>query len=74
MLQNFAEGWTDFSERFEERPCIGSPKYKEESPGIWKGYVYSFGYDDVEIKSFRCVSVLGFAKTLLPLLQGRKIK
>ena len=74
MLQNFAEGWTEFSERYEERPCIDGPKYTKESPGIWRGYIYNFAYEDVVIKSFRCVSVLGFAKTLLPHLQGREIK
>lgn len=74
MLQHFAEGWEEFSEKLEERPCIDRPKYREVSPGTWKGYVYGFGYDDVEIKSFKCVSVLGFVKTLVPQLQGRDIK
>ena len=75
MLQIFAEGWTEFSERYEERPCIGESKYTEESPGVWKGYIYSYvGYNDVVIKSFRCVSVLGFVKTLLPHLQGTELK
>ena len=74
MLQQFSEGWEEFSEKFEERPCIERPKYREVSPGVWKGYVYGYGYDDVVIKSFRCVSVLGFVKTLLPLVKGRGIK
>ena len=74
MLQHFSEGWEDFSERTEERPCIERPKYKEVSSGIWKGYVYGFDYDDVEVKSFRCVSILGFVKTLLPELQGKRLK
>ena len=74
VLQNFAEGWEEFSEKLEERPCIDRPRYRKVSAGIWKGYVYGFGYDDVEIKSFKCVSVLGFVKTLLPLLQGTNKK
>lgn len=73
-LQHFSEGWETFSEKLEERPCIERQKYRKVSPGIWKGYVYGFNYDDVEIKSFRCVSVLGFVKTLLPMLKERKTK
>ena len=73
VLQHFAEGWETFSEKVEDRPCINRPKYKEVSPGVWKGPVYSYLYSDVEIKSFKCVSVLGFAKTLIPgLLGGEK--
>ena len=73
-LQHFAEGWETFSEKVEDRPCIDRPKYTEMSPGIWKGPVYSYSYTDVVIKSFKCVSVLGFAKTLIPGLLGGKKK
>ena len=74
MLQNFAEGWEKFSEKIEDRPCIDRPRYREVSPGVWKGPVYGHMYDDVTIDSFKCVSVLGFARTLIPGLLGGKMK
>ena len=75
-LQNFAEGWGDdgFKEKLEDRPCIDRPQYQQTSQGTWTGNVFghTMSYDDIMVRSFRCVSVLGYTRTLLPELQQRE--
>ncbi len=53
----------------EDRPCINRPQYKEVSPGQWKGNVLD--RVGVTARSFRCVSVQGFASILIPELLGK---
>lgn len=74
-LQNFAEGWGGvWKEKFETRPCIDPPKYRQTSSGRWFGYIFGRDYDDVAVKSFQCVSILGYAKTLVDELQKSKAR
>ena len=72
-LQNFAEGWGDdgFKEKLEDKPCIDRLQYQQSPQGTWTGNVFghTMSYDDVIMRSFKCVSVQGFTHTLLPELQ-----
>ncbi len=69
-LQSFAEGWGEggFQEKSEERPCIETPHYDKINQGHWKGTVLG---RQVKMMAFKCVSVLGFTRTLIPLLQDK---
>ena len=69
-LQIFSEGWGEggFQEKSEERPCIETPHYDKTPQGYWTGTVFG---SQVKMMSFSCVSILGFTRTLLPLLQDQ---
>lgn len=70
-LQSFAEGWGEggFQEKSEERPCIETSHYDKTPQGHWKGIVFG---SQVKMMTFSCMSVLGYTRTLLPLLQDQR--
>ncbi len=70
-LQHFASGWDKWEEKAETTPCSGYTPYAQSpSDGAWHGR--AFGSQEVTAEKFRCVSVMGFTKTLVPDLLGRR--
>lgn len=56
--------WDKWEEKLETTPCSGHTPYVQFPDGTWRGGV--FGAQGVEVESFRCVSALGFTRTLIP--------
>uniref|UniRef100_A0A5S6QGC2 GDP-fucose protein O-fucosyltransferase 2 n=1 Tax=Trichuris muris TaxID=70415 RepID=A0A5S6QGC2_TRIMR len=65
FLQQFSEGWTHWSEKYEHRPCI-KHYYYEETPGHWKFWFW--GYDDIYARNVSCVSFQGYSRTAVQLV------
>ncbi|XP_050407404.2 GDP-fucose protein O-fucosyltransferase 2 [Patella vulgata] len=68
-LQNYKEGWTEWEEKMDFRPCNENNHYywKNFETGKWDSWF--FGYEDqVTASKFQCVSFMGHASFLKPFL------
>lgn len=68
-LQHFP-GWDKWEETLETTPCSHHTPYVQTDTGAWRGSVFS--RQQMEVESFRCVSVMGFTNTLMPEIAGKK--
>ena len=68
-LQHF-RGWDKWEETVQTTPCSGPTPYRESPTGGWRGAPH--GLEELSVGRFRCVSVMGYARTLLPELLGKK--
>ncbi|VDP04085.1 unnamed protein product [Soboliphyme baturini] len=63
-LQHFAD-WDKWEEKYDFIQCPKIP-YFQATPGHWKGWFWK--YDEIYASNVTCLSVMGFAKTLKPLV------
>ena len=69
-LQHFSK-WDEWEETLETAPCSRHTPYIQTDTGAWRGSVFG-RQETIEAESFRCVSVMGFTKTLIPEMAGKK--
>ena len=71
MWLELSRGWDKWEETVQTTPCSSPTPYQKSPDGSWRG-APMHGLRELTAQRFRCVSVMGYAKTLKPELLGKK--